>query len=142
MMKRVRQSDPQRQQQWQATVNRWRASGQSVRAFCREEGLRETAFFYWRRELARRQAKTKQSEVTASPPQPSMPGGARFRRSGGCLVPELPHFLPVHLRDGRCEERPAALEIVLSGGRKVRVPQGVDRQTLAEVVAVLESLPC
>ena len=36
---------------------RWRfsggkSSGQSVRAFCRQAGLKESAFLFWRRELA------------------------------------------------------------------------------------------
>ena len=54
MKKRIRRGDPQRQSYWEEVVRRWRESGQSVRDFCRAEGLRESAFYFWRRELARR----------------------------------------------------------------------------------------
>ena len=53
MKKRIRRGDPQRQRYWEEVVRRWREGGQSVRAFCRGEGLRESAFYFWRRELAR-----------------------------------------------------------------------------------------
>jgi len=35
-----------------------------------------------------------------------------------------------------------SVEIILGPGRTVRVPAGFDRQTLAEVLAVLEVRPC
>ena len=54
MKRRVRRGDPQRQSYWEAVVQRWREGGQGVRAFCRAEGLRESAFYFWRRQLARR----------------------------------------------------------------------------------------
>ena len=34
-------------------MRRWREGGQSVRTFCRAENVRESAFYFWRRELAR-----------------------------------------------------------------------------------------
>jgi hypothetical protein len=54
MKKRIRRCDPRKQSHWEQVVQRWEQSGQSVRAYCRAEGLRETAFYWWRRELARR----------------------------------------------------------------------------------------
>ena len=54
MKKRIRRGDPQRQSYWEEVMRRWREGGQSVRAFCRAEGMRESAFYFWRRELARR----------------------------------------------------------------------------------------
>ncbi len=39
-------------------------------------------------------------------------------------------------------EATRGVEIVLAQGRTVRVPTGFDRQTLAEVLAVLEVRPC
>jgi len=41
---------------WRRTVRRQRRSGLSVRAFCQKHGVRETAFYFWRRELLRRAA--------------------------------------------------------------------------------------
>ncbi len=45
MKKRIRRGDPQRQRYWEEMVRRCREGGQSVRAFCRAEGLRESAFY-------------------------------------------------------------------------------------------------
>ena len=52
MKKRIRHGDPQRRSYWEEVVRRWREGGQSVRAFCRAEELRESAFYFWRRKLA------------------------------------------------------------------------------------------
>ncbi len=114
MKKRVLRGDPRRQRYWEAVVRRWREDGQSVRAFCRAEGLRESAFYFWRRKLARR-----------APPA----------------------FLPVQVvapARGRwgVAEATGGVEIVLAPGRTVRVRPGFDRQTLADVLAVLEAKPC
>jgi hypothetical protein len=43
---------------------------------------------------------------------------------------------------GREQVAAGGVEIVLGGGRTVRVPPGFDRQTLADVLAVLEAPPC
>ena len=53
MKKRIRRGDPQRQRYWEEVVRRWKESGRSVRDFCRAEGLRESAFYFWRRKLER-----------------------------------------------------------------------------------------
>ena len=53
MKKRIRRGDPRRRAYWEALFRRWREGGQSVRGFCRSEGLRESAFYFWRRRLAR-----------------------------------------------------------------------------------------
>ena len=44
----------QRQSHWQEIVRGQQQSGQSVRAYCRQAGIEESAFYWWRRELARR----------------------------------------------------------------------------------------
>jgi hypothetical protein len=50
--------DPARERQWRRRVKDWEASGLSVRAFCRQHGLVETSFYYWKRELRSRDAAT------------------------------------------------------------------------------------
>jgi hypothetical protein len=58
-----------------------------------------------------------------------------------------PAFLPVHVV-GAASENPAlatadqGVEIILRQGRIVRVSAGFDRQTLADVLAVLEVATC
>ena len=53
-----------------------------------------------------------------------------------------PSFLPVHVVEDGVPEVAHAVEIVLGRGRTVRVQAGFDRQTLADVLAVLEARPC
>ena len=42
-----------KEREWRERVRRQERSGESVRAFCRREDLQESAFYAWRRELAR-----------------------------------------------------------------------------------------
>ena len=53
MRKHVRRGDPQRRQQWKAAVEQWQNSGQTVRDYCRVQGLKESAFYFWRQKLTR-----------------------------------------------------------------------------------------
>lgn len=56
-----------------------------------------------------------------------------------------PRFLPVILKatpDTVLPPEKTGLEIVLRGGRTVRVGSGCDERLLARVVEVLEGLPC
>ena len=55
---------------------------------------------------------------------------------------EQARFLPVRVVSPGAEENSGGLEIALAGGRVVRVRPGVDLQTLADVLAVLEVRPC
>jgi transposase-like protein len=146
MRKGIRRGDPQRQRYWEAVVRRCREGGQSVRAFCRAEGLRESAFYFWRRKLARRsppsstvgQPRLEASTLARAAPSPKRLSPPRRRPAS---------FLPVRVV-GPASGCPAAtettrgVEIVLEQGRAVRVQAGFDRQTLADVLAVLEGRPC
>ena len=55
MKKRMRRCAAERRSYWEEVVRRWEQGGQSVRGYCRAEGLRESAFYFWRRTLGRRQ---------------------------------------------------------------------------------------
>ena len=39
---------------WKLAVDEWLAGGTSVREFCISNGLKESAFYFWRRGLAKR----------------------------------------------------------------------------------------
>ena len=62
-----KQRDPGRERSWRATMARWRASGLSIRAFCRRHSLSESAFHFWRRELRRREPAAAGPTPVASP---------------------------------------------------------------------------
>ena len=122
MKNRIRRGDPQRRRHWEEVMRRWREGGQTVRAFCHAENLRESAFYFWRRGLTRR--------------------GRRAPKLAAAIANDTPSFLPVHLVKPSATEAAQGVEIVLAQGRTVRVRAGFDRQTLAEVLAVLEAEPC
>jgi transposase-like protein len=147
MKRRNRRGDPQRQAYWQAVVRRWKESGRSVRDYCRAEGLRESAFFFWRRKLARcSPPAVAAGEPTSQPCPPAVVAPLPQRRRGTRVVGRagrsLPSFLPVRVVSPAVEGHAGGLEIALTGGRILRVRPGFDRQTLTDVLAVLEGRPC
>ena len=58
------QRDPRREQSWREVMADFQNSGRTVRAFCAQRRLPESAFHYWRRELQRRDAEP----ASLSPP--------------------------------------------------------------------------
>jgi len=146
MQKRVRRGDPQREQQWQAAVRQWETSGQSIRDYCHAQGLKESAFYFWRRKLARpgRQGVARQEGKGRQPAGNRAEGkraSASLRRAPRARQ-EQAGFLPVHVVLGRGQATAGGVEIVVGDGRLVRVQPGFDRQLLAEVLHVLEARPC
>jgi len=151
MKRKGPQRDVKKRQFWQDTVRRWRQSGQAVRDYCRDNALSEPSFYAWRRELSRRKPSSPTaSRATRQAPMRQHISGTRRAAAS---------FLPVRLVEGAMEAgRPPAghplagaaacgswvggVEIVLACDRTVRVRAGFDRQTLANVLAVLEGRPC
>src|SRR3954471_20797521 len=105
-----RRRDPAKEAFWREAVSRQRQSGLGVRAFCAGEGLKVPAFYFWKREIGRRDA--------------GRPGGGRAA--------------PVR---GSARDPEAAIELLLSHGRRVLVRGGCDVALLGRVVAVLEASP-
>lgn len=70
-----------RERFWREVLDHFSASGLSIRAFCRREGLAESAFYAWRRELRLRDDKsgmggtipTRGQEVTIGTPAAFVP---------------------------------------------------------------------
>jgi transposase-like protein len=98
-------------------------SGLSVQDYCFAYGLNMHTFHHWRRRVKR------ETEGT----------------SGGNLestVPGGPAFVEVLLGSFEPREEPSVVEVILQGGRRLRVAAGFDEETFRRLVAVLESLPC
>jgi len=112
--------DRQREAQWRRIIRQHSDSGLTVSEFCRKGKLPESAFYFWRRELQRRQA------------EPQRPTD----------FPAAPAFVAVRVEDPNTSSIGGRIEIELPGGRRVHVVAPVDRQTLADVLAVLEGRPC
>ena len=109
---------------WRRMIGGQSRSGLSISGWCRRHALQESGFHWWRRELSRRDA----TEQRRSP---------RRRK---------PSFVPIRIAGpsapAESNQPDSQIEIVLSGDRRVRVIGPVDRQALAEVLALLEAPPC
>jgi hypothetical protein len=106
--------DPDKEQLWRRIISQWQHSGLSIRAFCQRHGLAEPTFYAWRRTLRERDA---------------------------AAVP----FVPVHVLPDEPALSPddptPALELVLRGGRRLRIAPGFDAATLQRLLALLEEGP-
>src|SRR5262245_53964509 len=65
--------DQSREQHWRVLVADWQSSGLTVREFCSRHDVAEPSFYYWRRELRRREAKPARSPAPAFVPVTVMP---------------------------------------------------------------------
>ena len=97
------------ERRWRRLVRSWAKNGCSVREFCRREKVRESAFYYWRRELERREGKSKGP------------------RSSGV-------FVPVPL----AAEAVGSMEVRLRSGQVLRLGAAFDPGRVAELVRLLE----
>jgi hypothetical protein len=125
--------DPKKESCWRQRLSGQTRSGLTVRAFCEREALKETAFYFWRREIGRRdrQAVGRRTPALAfvqvhAAPMPAAVGAAR---------PE-----PVEGVEG--VERGSPLELVFPDHRRLLIRAGCDATLLARVLAVLEGRPC
>jgi hypothetical protein len=110
----TRRRSPSSVQFWRDTIHAWKASGQSVRAFCASRGLSEPTFYAWRRELTDREPLT----TTGTPSEPP-PTFAAVR-----VIPDT------------------TVEVVLPAGLVLRVPAGADPTAVARLVAALGGQSC
>lgn len=123
-MARGASRDRQREALWRRFVREQARSGMSIREFCRTNQVKESAFYFWRRELEGRQAEQEHRQSRQSRPKRS---------------PAAPAFVSVTLAHEAAVPSAARIEIELSGGRRVHVVPPVDRQALADVLEVLVS---
>jgi hypothetical protein len=105
-----------REQRWRRQLAAWKSSGVSQAEYCRRQGLTQTDFSRWKRELARRDARAA-AAVTATPT-----------------------FVPV--RVAGLQPQAYAYELALRGGRVLRFEAGVDAAALGAVVRELERTSC
>lgn len=114
-----RKIDERKREQWRKRVAEAARSGNSIREFCRQQGVPESQFYAWRARLngkvhgmARRRAMSATKAATFA------------------LVSESPGELD------------AGIELVLADGRRMRIRRGVDEATLRTVLAAVGAAPC
>lgn len=107
-----RTPDVQKELLWRGIVREQAASGMEVPAWCGQHGVEVRAFYRWRSKLARR------DEACGST-----------------------SFVPVRVVEDSV--KPAGrIEIVLACRRRIRISGPVDREMLADVLAVVEGPSC
>ena len=121
-----------KEQFWRQLFARWRASGLSIAAFCEDAGLSQQSFYRWRRLLRKRTSRLDRQRR----PQAV---DAATERAATAIAQPLPLFVPLAVESIAAA---AVLEVVVRGGRVIRVPAGFDATMLAQVLAVLEGQPC
>jgi hypothetical protein len=135
---------------WRRRVARQARSGQTVRGWCRQHGVTEAAFHWWRRELARRDAE-RSSSARRDAERPcsarrdaERSSSGRFdatRRSSARRNAEAQgfSFVPVHVAHDPERDGEGRIEIELTDGRRLRITGPADRRMLSEMLAVLIS---
>jgi hypothetical protein len=104
---------------WIPILADWKKSGLGPREFCRRRRLRESAFWFWKREIPDRDRRRRERK-TQGPGKPAL------------------RILPVRLVKDHVSLVP--LEI-LFGGRTLRISGDFDPVVLRKVLSVLEGRP-
>ena len=126
--------DKNKELRWRRLVARQKRSRQSIRAFCQREGLTESAFHFWRHELAQRDeavSRSTASHVAAAPAAPR----CSLAGPGATLLPLA--LVPPAVR--------APLELVLPSGATLRIQADAPPELLARLLTALgcaERSPC
>ena len=107
--------DVEKERYWRRVIGEAARSGMSIRRFCEQRKLRESQFYWWQRELEKRQ----QACALKATEDAGQATFALVSENGG-------------------EVGAAGIELVLRNGRRLRIGKGVDEETLRTVVGVLE----
>lgn len=113
--------DPGKEQFWRNLLKQFAASGHSVREFCAARQLKETAFYFWRAEIQRRDGQAL----------------ARKQRSR----PRHLAFAKVLVQPSITPAAEADLRLRLLGGRELLLPASWMPERLAALVHAIEGQP-
>ena len=121
MQGQEKRRDVEKERHWRRVIGEAARSGISIRRFCQQRKLKESQFYWWQRELKKReQARAFGGGNTSKATKDA--GQATF-----ALVSE---------ESG--ELGSSGIGLVLRDGRRLRIGKGVDEETLRTVVGVLE----
>jgi len=113
--------DVEKERYWRRVIGEAARSGVSIRRFCQQRKLKESQFYWWQRELKKRQ------DARAL--------GSGMRSNAGSVAGQATFAL---VSEDGGEVGSAGIELVLRDGRRLRISKGVDEETLRTVVGVLE----
>jgi len=116
--------DPTREAFWRAAVARHQRGSLGVRAFCAGEGLTESAFYFWRRELERRAGRM---------------GNCRQGTPAFVELTAASSVAPPPLAAAPAATPAAAIELCLPPQRRVLIRGDCDWTLLRQLLAALET---
>ena len=141
---RVGTRDRGKEEYWRKVLKQFGDSRQSQSAFCRERGLNQNTFSYWKSAISDRDAeaarsiKAGRSRPPVAPDAPATPQPVFARFAISDLAAELGAPSP---QSTQSESPGIAAEVVdASNGRRVRIFNGADQATVAAVLSALTSL--
>ena len=111
-----------RERSWRGHISGWQRSGLSIRAYCLQHQLSEAGFYFWRRELVRR-------DESVSSPSSSLPVAVPKSRAKPASVA----WMPVTVTSSTAP----MVEVQLPTGVLLRVPAGVESVTLERILTAL-----
>ena len=114
MGQRLRRSRAESETHWRRLILEQRRSGQTIVGFCREQGLTESAFHFWKRKLRDRRRKRVTEKLASDASTPT--------------------FVPVSVSGTMTSS--ITLEL---GGAILRIAPGVDAELLRTVLAALRA---
>ena len=113
--------DPARERSWRKILRQFAASGQSIRGFCAARQLKETAFYFWRAEIQRRDSRT------------------LARRP--CKAAAQPAFAEVVVQPPIVPPAQQSLRLRLGGGRELLLPASWPIDQVAALLRAIEGAP-
>ena len=130
-----RGSHSEREVFWRVHLSQQQGLGVSARVYCRVNGLSVRSFYRWQRRLGRAvdAVQADRSDDGRALPVPTV------------SPPPAVEFAEVHVVDDGSPAvamaegpSPGGIEVLVSGGRRIRVGRGFDEATFVRVVALLE----
>lgn len=114
---------------WEKRVARWRESGLTAKEFALELGVNANTLGHWAWRLGHSEAK-RTTEPTRARPKPSRPSVAFVEVIPASPRAEQPQRAP--------SQAAAPFELVLAGGRTLRVPADFAAESLRRLLTLLE----
>lgn len=106
-------------QEWSARIGECRSSGQSVQAWCQEQGIKPKTYYYWEKQFICEATKTQ-----------SLPTGAEGTQA-------LIRIEPAQLCPDEAGSPPSESIIVRHGATTIELPASTSADSIAALVAAL-----
>jgi transposase-like protein len=130
--------------EWAEIVAAWKRSGLTAREYAQRHGLVAGTLLWWSSQGARRAAEPK-GQHAPSPVTPAVaPSPAAKARGANTRASHPVTFLPVRVKDDSPASALSAppprlrLEVILSGGRRVRLRGKLTLSELSQVLTAIE----